>query len=339
MESTTSFNSCVTEWLSRLASGRREALSQGARRFTSLIAQAGELEIVRAGAPGLAPALLRITSGLHRGASMELTNPEYLVGSADECDIVLRGAQVVARHCTLSREWSGITVRDLRGGEAQLVTPRKVSYDGGAIEAEYDIGGVHFTVRHPPTERQRRTHKRESSLLLGLVVAAGVISVGALTASSAARKWRVQAAVQRLEVLNRAPHPKVVATPELVDEARRALADDQVTVRPADGRLLVEGKTSQTALRGRIRALADDLRGTIAVEDHVVYVLDDDNSPGPFPVRVQGVMVGKPSYFITDSGVRYFVGGVLPDGAEVVSIDSASIQFRRAGTVVAYKLQ
>jgi hypothetical protein len=37
--------------------------------------------------------------------------------------------------------------------------------------------------------------------------------------------------------------------------------------------------------------------------------------------------------------VRYFVGGVLPDGAEVLSIDPEAIQFRRAGAVVAYKLQ
>ena len=384
MESVTNFNSVVTEWLSRLASGQRAALTLGAQRFTSLIAHSSELEASRADAGGVVPALLRITSGLHRGASLELTHAQYLVGSADECDIVLRDTQVAARHCTLSREWAGITVRDLRSGVEQLATARKVSYNGGAIEAEYDIGGVQFTVRHPPTEKQQRTHKRQASWLFVLVVIAGAIAAVTLTASSGARRWRLQAAVQRLEALNRNlaeqglgsvhlgrdthgevqvngtvtdtahrrhleewlaaqhlddAHLNVVATSELVDEARRALADDEVSVRPVDGRLVVEGKTSRTQLQNRIRALAEDLRGTVAVEDHVVYVADDDNPPGPFPVRVQGVMIGKPSYFMTDSGVRYFVGGVLPDGAEVLSIDPEAIQFRRAGAVVAYKLQ
>ena len=336
MESVTRFNSLVTEWLSRLASGQRTALTLGAQRFASLIAHSSELEAARADAAGVVPALLRIASGLHRGACLELTHAQYLLGSADECDIVLRDTQVAARHCTLSREWAGITVRDLRSGVEQLATARKVSYHGGAIEAEYDIGGVQFTVRHPPTEKQQRTHERQASWLFVLVVVAGVIAVGTLTASSGARGRPLQAAAaQHLDDA----HLNVVATSELVDEARRALADDEVNVRPVDGRLVVEGKTSRTQLQNRIRALAEDLRGTIAVEDHVVYVADDDHPPGPFPVRVQGVMIGKPSYFITDSGVRYFVGGVLPDGAEVLSIDPEAIQFRRAGAVVAYKLQ
>jgi type III secretion protein D len=384
MESATNFNSFVTEWLARLARGQRAALTLGARRFTSLMAQSSELEVARADAQGVIPALLRITSGLHRGASMELTHAEYLVGSADECDIVLRGPQVAARHCILSREWSGIVVRDLRAGAAQPTTAGKVSYEGGAIEAEYDIGGLHFTVRHPPTQKQERAHKRQASWFLGLAVAAGVIAVVTLTASSGAQRWRLQAAVQQVDTLNRTlaqqgfgsvhlgrdtqgdlqvsgivtdtahrrhleewlaaqhlddAHLNVVVTSELVDEARRALGADELSVRPAEGRLLVEGKTSRTQLQGRIRSLAADLRGTVMVEDHVVYIADADNTPGPLPVRVQGVMIGAPSYFMTDSGVRYFVGGVLPDGAEVLSIDQQAIQFRRAGAVVTYKLQ
>lgn len=385
MESVTNFNSAVTEWLSRLARGHRAALTRGARRFSSLIGEPGELESAAGAAQGSVPALLRITSGLHRGASMALTNREYLVGSADECDIVLRDAQVAARHCALSREWSGITVRDLRSGVAQPTAAKQVTYDGGAIEAEYAIGGVHFTLRHPPPEpKQPRSHRHQASWLFGLVAVVGLVAVLALTASGGARQWSLQTGAQRLDALNRAlaeqglgsvhlgrgvqgevqvngtvtdtahrrrldewlaaqhlndAHLNVVTTSDLVEEARRALAAGAVSVRLSDRRLVVEGKTSETALKSRIRAFAEDLRGTVAVEDHVVYVADDDNSPGPLPVRVQGVMIGAPSYFMTDSGVRYFVGGVLPDGAEVLSIDAEAIQFRRAGSVVAYKLQ
>jgi len=64
-----------------------------------------------------------------------------------------------------------------------------------------------------------------------------------------------------------------------------------------------------------------------------------DTGPVPLPVTVSSVMVGNPSYFLTDEGARYFVGGSLPDGAEVLAIDATQIQFRRQGQVIAYKLK
>ena len=386
MESVASFNSIVTDWLSRLATVQRGALLQRARRFASLVSPASDLEVAREAALGHLTTTLRITSGLHHGASMELTAAEYVIGCADDCDIVLRGAEVAARHCRLTREWSGMVVFDLRPAVAQSVTARRVSYDGGAIELEYDVGGVQFTLRHPPSARaEQHSNKQPAAWPLLLIGIGGVVVALTLTAISGAVKQTQGAAAQRMEALDRAlagqglgsihlgrgahgdlevhgsvadaahrrrldewlaanhldnAHVSVVATSDLVEEARRALADDAVRVELRDGQLLVEGRTSRTVLKNRIHALAEDLRGTVAVEDRVAYVAADDlNSPGPLPVRVQGVMIGNPSYFITDSGVRYFVGGVLPDGAEVLSIDASAIQFRRAGLVIAYKLQ
>jgi type III secretion system YscD/HrpQ family protein len=376
VESVATFNSTVTDWLSRFATGRRAALLREARRFASLVAP-GALQVT---------ATLHIMSGLHRGASMELTAKEYRIGSADDCDIVLRDPQVAARHCRLTREWSGITVRDLRSAVAQPLAPRKVTYDGGAIEAQYDVGGVQFTLRHPqPAQADQHSYKHPASWPLLLIGIGGVVVALTFTAISGTVKQTPGAAAQRIEALDRAlagqglgsihlgrgahgelevhgsvadaahrrrldewlaanhldnAHVSVVATADLVEEARRALADDAVRVEVREGRLLVEGRTSRTVLKNRIHALAEDLRGTVAVEDRVAYVAADDlNSPGPLPVRVQGVMIGNPSYFLTDSGVRYFVGGVLPDGAEVLSIDASAIQFNRGGHIVAYKLQ
>jgi type III secretion system YscD/HrpQ family protein len=383
VESVATFNSTVTDWLSRFATGRRGALLREARRFASLVAP-GALQVT---------ATLHIMSGLHRGASMELTAKEYRIGSADDCDIVLRDPQVAARHCRLTREWSGITVRDLRSAVAQPLAPRKVTYDGGAIEAQYDVGGVQFTLRHPPPpqpqqqqQQQQRSYKHLTSWLFLLIVIAGIVAAVTLTTTSGAVKQIPQASSERIEFLNRVlagqklgslrlgrgahgelqvngvvadgahrdrlekwlvanhlddVHVSVVSTADLMEEARRALADDAVRVDLRDGQLLVEGRTSRTALKNRIHALAEDLRGTVAVEDRVVYVSADDrnDAPGPLPVRVQGVMIGNPSYFLTDSGVHYFVGGVLPDGAEVLSIDTDQIQFSRGGHIVAYKLQ
>ncbi|HEY6924233.1 MAG TPA: hypothetical protein VI653_12245, partial [Steroidobacteraceae bacterium] len=128
---------------------------------------------------------------------------------------------------------------------------------------------------------------------------------------------------------------------ELVEQARHALAADDLHIEMSAGGLRITGTTSQLAVKERIRTLADDLRGTVAVEDHVSYVDARQRSlPAPsFPVRLRGVMAGNPSYFLTDQGVRYFVGGVLPDGAEVLAIDARQIRFALGGKVVVYNLE
>jgi hypothetical protein len=386
VESVTNFNSIATDWLSRLATGQRAALVQRARRFASLVSPASDLEVAREAALGHLTTTLRITSGLHHGASMGLTAAEYVIGCADDCDIVLRGAEVAARHCRLTREWSGMAVFDLRPAVAQSVTARRVSYNGGAIEVEYDVGGVQFTLRHPtPARAEQHADKHPASWPLLLTGIGGVVVALAFTVISGTAKQTPGAPAQRIEALDRAlagqglgsihlgrgahgelevhgsvadaahrrrleewlaanhldnAHVSVVATSDLVEEARRALADDTVRFEVRDGRLLVEGRTSRTVLKNRIHALAEDLHGTVLVEDHINYVTEADsgNAPGPLPVRVQSVMVGDPSYFLTDSGARYFIGGVLPDGAEVRAIDTDQIQFSRGGHIVAYKL-
>jgi hypothetical protein len=135
-------------------------------------------------------------------------------------------------------------------------------------------------------------------------------------------------------------HLNVHLVSDLIEQVSRALADETLKVGLRDARLDIEGRTSRLELKERIRALTEDLRGTVPVEDRVQYLdAHDDAAPGPLPVTVSSVMVGNPSYFLTDEGARYFVGGQLSDGAEVLAIDAAQIQFRLRGKVVTYKLK
>ena len=384
MISLASLNTTVTDWLSRLAAGQTEVLMRGAERFAALTSPVHELETARMAGGGCLSGTLHVVSGLHRGASMELTADEYLIGSGDDCDIVLRDSHVAARHCRLARDGSGFTIRDLRAASAAPVAPSRVTYEGGAIAAQYDVGGVEFTLRHPSPERTR-LHQHPHLWVILLVVLVGVVIALVLTVAGGTVKPAPSVDARRMVALDRAlgglslgsvhlrrnasgelqvdgivtdaAHRRrlekwlaanhldettvhVQAASDLLDEARRALADDTVRVELREGRLLVEGNTSRTMLKNRIQALAEDLHGAVAVEDRLVYVeAGERNAPGPFPVRVQGVMIANPSYFLTDSGVRYFVGGLLPDGAEVLSIDADMIRFRRAGQVIAYKLE
>lgn len=390
----TSLNASLNDWLASVAAGRKEALKQGARRFALLVSPTAELETLQlpegVGVDHRPVATFRITSGLHRGASMELTGSDYLIGSSDDCDVVLSDAAVSAHHCRLAREWSGFCVRDLRTGPPQLVTPQTVAYEGGSIEARYEVGGVEFILRQesPPSEAARAREMRKQSLswaillfvILGVVLAVVAVTgarravtqsptaldlwIGAGDRALAAQGFgsvhfgsdprgepQVRGLVtdlaekQRLQAwllgsLYSKAHLNVHLASDLIEQVRRALADETLKVGLRDARLDIEGRTSRLELKKRIRALTEDLQGTVPVEDRVQYVdVQDDAGPGPLPVTVSSVKVGNPSYFLTEEGTRYFVGGQLSDGAEVLAIDAAQIQFRLRGKVVTYKLK
>jgi type III secretion system YscD/HrpQ family protein len=336
-------------------------------------------------------ATLTVDSGLHCGATLELTSEAYLVGSADDCDIVLRDAPVAPHHCRIVRDWSGLSVRDVRTDTSGAVAPKDVSYHEGAIGAEYDVGGVLFTLRQMPPGRSpgepgNGPTRPAALVLLCAVSVAVLLSVLTLTLTRVGRadEHSPVAIDERIVAGNRAlathgftsarfrrgaqgglevtglvadlaqkqsltrllghessggPRVNVQVASEILEQARRAIADERLQVDLREGRLRIAGTTSALAVKERIRALTADLQSTVPVEDHTQYVDRDLESPGPLPVRLSGVMLGNPSYFLTDSGDRYFVGGVLPDGAEVVAIDASQIRFRRGASVIVYSLQ
>ena len=389
-----SLNASLNDWLATVAAGRKEAIKRGARRFALLVSPMAGLETLHlpegVRADEAPVVVLRITSGLHRGASMELTGSEYLIGSGDDCDVVMRDEAVSAHHCRLVREWSGFCVRDLRTGTPQRVTALTVAYEGGSIEAGYELGGIQFTLRQDPpaskVARAQEARKQSVSWAILVVVIAGVVLaiVAAAGAGRAVTKsptalaeWtrsgdealaaqgfrsahfgrdsrgepQVNGLVtdlaekQRLQEWLRGSayskaHLNVHPVSDLIEQVRRALADETLKIGLRDARLDIEGSTSRLELKERIRALTEDLRSTLPVEDRVQYVdAHDGAGPGPLPVTVRSVMVGNPSYFLTDDGTRYFVGGQLSDGAEVLAIDAAQIQFRLRDKLVIYKLK
>ena len=334
----------LTDWLAQLASGQRMAFTQSAQRFAALLSSESELEVARPeGAEGTgAAARLKIETGLHAGACLTLTANQYLIGCAEDCDIVLRDAHIADHHCRLVRGWAGFSVRDLRSKGAQLVAPLEVKYNGGSIEVQYEVGELKFLVcQAPPVTapveragvRDRFSAYHTLTLALVLGVLGAVVIVGA---AEQMQKRRSAHSAQQVAAAARADGKMA----HLVEQVRIALADGHVKVELHDGRLLIEGNTTDTSLKARIQAVAADLQRTIPVEDHLNYLaVAQEEGPSPLPVRVQSVMAGQPAYFITDTGARYFVGGVLSDGAEVVAISSGEIRFMRSGHPIVYKLQ
>jgi hypothetical protein len=337
---TATITNALTDWLSAFAMRRSAQLAQGARRFASLINTACELETASPVVSGLAPAKLSVDSGLHRGATMELTGTEYVIGSGDDCDVVLHDASFAARHCVLRREWSGFALRDLQNDQAPIV-PRAVNYRGATIEIVYDVSGVVLTVWQRPeaasavTAAGEQARPRDRRWVLGGILAA--VFIFAMVAFAASRGVTQPAAAVPAAVL---PASRIFEA-QLVEQVSHTFASDNLRIGLQNGRLSISGNAQRSDVKDRIRSLTADLQGIVAVDDGVRYVdaRDLPKAPGPFPVRLRGVMIGNPSYFVTDGGTRYFAGGVLPDGAEVVAIESERIRLQIAGRTVIYSLE
>jgi type III secretion system YscD/HrpQ family protein len=378
----TTFTGAFNRWLSNLAAARQQLLEPGAARFASLMSPDSSGPTV----------MLTINSGLHRGASMELTAGEYLIGSGDDCDIVLRDTVISAHHCRLVRHWFGFEVRDLRVEATRPIALQAVRYDSGQVESVYDVGGILLGLRQPPSPQSASSPKQVADLRSrSWLIASIAISVLLLTSAFVAARIRTGtpttiAIAKRVVAGNQAlasqefgsvrfregPHGaleiaglvsdqaqrrrlyewlkrgnygdatiSVQLMSELLEQARRALAGEHLQIGLLAGRLRIEGTTTQAAVRERVRALKQDLQDSIAVEDDVSYAdaRKQAASAGPLPIRLRGVMIGDPSYFLTDQGARYFVGGTLPGGAEVLSIDAQQIQFRMADQTIVYKLE
>jgi hypothetical protein len=329
----------LTDLLSRFATRGSAHLRQSAARFATLVGAPCELENERPVGSALTAATLRITSGLHRGATLDLTALEYTIGTGEDCDIVLRDPSLAPRHCRLKREWRGFTLQDLRNDASGLIAPQTIDHQGDAIEIAYDIGGVVIaltqrTAPHASVSGQEQNSRHQPRLAVWGVLTAGlVLAIVALAATRGATQPRRPAAGPIA--------PSAAIDPQLLEQVKHTFASDNLDVALHDGRLRIAGNTERLDEKSRIRSLAEDLRGVIAVEDGVTYMdaHQQPAAPGPFPLKLRGVMIGNASYFVTDRGARYFVGGVLPDGAEVLAIESTQIRLQVGGRTVIYSLE
>jgi hypothetical protein len=320
----------LNELLSQVAAPAQ--LGQHARRFAALLSPTCELETVAPVVGELAKATLTIGSGLHRGAVIELVANEYVIGTDEECDIVLRDPSLEPRHVVLKRGWSGFTLHPLREEKSQPIAPQAVNYPGGAIEVVYDIGGVSLSLLQESAATEHPPHGRSRWLAGGIVAAVSVVTIFAFASQRGVTETPAPAS---------SDSSRKTRDAQLLEQVRNTFAADDLRVALHDGRLRIAGTTEHLDVKQRVHALAEDLKGVIAIEDGVTYVdaRERPAAPGPFPVKLRGVMVGDPSYFVTDAGARYFVGGVLPDGAEVLSIEATRISLRIDGRTAIYNLE
>lgn len=132
---------------------------------------------------------------------------------------------------------------------------------------------------------------------------------------------------------------------ELAARVRDALVDTGLAVDyQGGGSVRVQGSSTRMAVRERLRRITADLAGVVRIDDRVAFVEVPDLTPKThvLPMRIVDVRPGNADNggsFGAENGARYFVGGVLPDGSEVLAIGEDSIEFSMNGRLIHYRLQ
>lgn len=128
---------------------------------------------------------------------------------------------------------------------------------------------------------------------------------------------------------------------ELVSRVREGLRTPSLAVSyQGAGRVLVKGETDSKAVQERLQRLHDDLAGVVQIDNQTTLVARQSaRREHRLPVKVQDVRTGVAGSFSDGEGARYFVGGVLPDGAEVVAIGADQIEFALGETRIIFPLK
>jgi hypothetical protein len=327
------------------------------------------------------PCAVRVTRGLHQGASLRLHGPVTL-GSDAGNEVVLRDPGVRLRHAELRRVDGLWGLFDLEDGRA--VQPIETSMHGLYERRRYGVGASEFVLTQArPARAARRRFRQAIGRRLGpalLVMAAALGAVvivqlvqpvsahtaaGARTLSAegfpdvrliAAEGGAAQLsgyvddakALTRLQQwLSRNPglgaaRVQVRVGTELAARVQEALSNPALTVDYiGSGTVRIQGSSESTALRDQLHRLTLDLAGVVKIDNRVAFIEPAEAAPREhvLPVRIVDVVPGENGSFSNGSGARYFVGGVLPDGAEVVAIRKDGIEFSVAGRPVIYPLK
>ncbi len=137
----------------------------------------------------------------------------------------------------------------------------------------------------------------------------------------------------------------VRAGSDLVSSVKEALNDNSLAVvYLGAGMVRVSGSSENLATRERLSRIKVDLGSVLSIEDQAVFVPVADPRPREhiLPIRIVDVRPGltpTTGSFGAENNTRYFVGAVLPDGSEVVSIKSDSIEFSLGDKIIAYPLK
>jgi hypothetical protein len=302
------------------------------------------------------PLLLQVIAGLHSGAWAPLAAGEtLLIGSGEDCDVILSDPGVAKQHCVVARNGARIAVRALDAvvtvGEEARIEPGQLLWV--TPETGVKLGDATFEIAATPGAharanstgrgsgpRARRRIGPVSRYYWGIAGVA-VIACAASPLTHYVGAHSLQGDTGSAKINAPAPVRSGAAVAHDVGEVLRLsgfVCEVQYT---GPGTVTVRGhlgdpKALAAVIESRAIREIDGLQRVLAI---------DLDQPAAEPVaeqpsgeRLVAVTSGKDPYVITADGSRYYLGAQLPEGGRLAGLFNGDVLIERDGHIQHLKL-
>jgi len=295
---------------------------------TASLAPRRRRELVSAVEPSIG---LDIEEGLHQGARLQLNSGSYRVGSAADCDIVLRDDGVANQHALL-RFVDGELRLEAVGGVIALDPERRRVLPAGrgvkpSLPATVWIGGARLTITGRAAAK--RMGMKEAIAASGFVALMGGVAAYTMTSPPSAARPAVAAYSTSASVVGQTPAGQMVSN--AAAQLRHTLGAaglSGITVTASGERVLATG----TIEPGQARTWAaaqhsfDAAHGGRIQLGSEVHFAQQEEVP---KIALQAVWLGEHPYVLTADGGRHHQGAFLDNGWTIRSITKGGVTFVR----------
>ncbi len=288
---------------------------------------------------------LAVTRGFHSGATLELTEPSYGIGSDSGSDIVLRDPGIASLHARLHRRGGHVEIEAI-GGDLELSSGETIRKGQGCrrrLPLGISLGDAQVQLTGPEPVMSRWSLSQRP-LLAGCVLIAAVfaISIAANGLSIAKTDDKPAGLAAEGEVTGSIPasgadvEHLVAAQAELT--ARLAQSGLQtVAVGRSAERLVVSGTipNAQSGAWTEVRTWFDQKFGQVPLVSNIAV----GDAAQPPRLTLQAIWYGERPYVIAGDGTRYHEGAFTNDGWTIKEIGQTALVLTKGGATVALKYQ
>jgi len=269
------------------------------------------LRAVASGATSLVPdkpATLAVTRGFHNGASLELTEPSYVIGSDGASDIVLRDPGIAALHARLHRKGNLVEIEAI-GGDLELAGGETIWKGQGCrrrLPLGISLGDAQLRLTGPAPTKSRWSLPRRPLLAGGVLIAA---------------VFAISIAANGLSIAK-------------TDDKPASLA---LAVGRSSERLVVSGTipNAQSGTWTEVRLWFDQKFGQVPLVSNIAV----GDAAQPPRLTLQAIWYGERPYVIAGDGTRYHEGAFTNDGWTIKEIGQTALVLTKGGATVALKYQ
>lgn len=275
---------------------------------------------------------LLIEGGLHQGARLSLDSGSYRVGSAADCDIILRDDGVAPQHATLRIVDGEMRLEAVGAAIALDLQRRRILPAGSGVKpilpATIWIGQARLKLTSGVKTKGGRGGWMMALAISGVVAVTGLIAAYAMASRPSPASFVV---MDRSAASTTVARIAMDQAPMAAEELRRMLAASGlsgIVVTASGERVLASGTVEASQAQGWAAAQQafDAAHGGRIQLGSEVRVAQREYGP---KVTLQAVWLGENPYVLTADGGRYHQGAFLDNGWTIRSISTDGVTFAR----------